>query len=387
MSRQHRKRQHTKRQHSEALHSEALQNPIPSEYHSEHTRGPLASTPDELIANLPGLLGFYPEESFIVQGYYSRADGSACIGPTVRVDLSAELPVGEIASYLHNADCSFHLGFVVSKRATCSLQEDQRRSLRNLGWYHSLRDAVDTNDISLMGCWLVEETRQNARYRLLFGSKILDDECTSSVWRTGEVASVMASPAMRPWSKRNELPSLTRDEAFEYLLGDQQDDRDAERAERTRRLVRDVDRLGSIKDYATGDALVLVNEIAESGLSAVELLAENDIVETVGLWMSRTDIRDQVMEVMVLNPQPAKELLIATVRSFIGLPRINALATLAIVFLELGKTLNASQALTVALHEAPDHRLSQLLFAALSSGAQDEALSAIKRGILDENGR
>ncbi len=74
--------------------------------------------PGELIANIPGLLGFYPEESLVVQGFYAKPDGSVEIGPTVRVDLSAELPCTEIDRYLENAQCSFHVGFVITAEAT-----------------------------------------------------------------------------------------------------------------------------------------------------------------------------------------------------------------------------------------------------------------------------
>lgn len=347
---------------------------------------PHASTPDELIANLPGLLGFYPEESLIVQGYYSRDDGSAYIGPTVRVDLSDELPFAEITRYLDNAECSFHVGFVVTTQLGAGLASDSGYLLEQLPWWHALRHAWLVDEISLMGCWLVEETRQGANYQLLFGSQILDDAGTPEIWRSGQVASVLGSPAMRPWSKRNELPSLTRDEAFAYLLGDKDEQRDEECASRTQRVLRTATQLDSREKSAQEEAAPLLAGIEASGLCAAELLKETDIVEAAGLWMTTTASRDEVMEVMVRHAESAQELLIAVVRSFSGLPRINALAVLAIVFLERDKVLQASQALTVALHEDPDHRMSQLLFAAVSAGAHDSALAAIKRAIRDENG-
>ena len=103
--------------------------------------------------------------------------------------------------------------------------------------------------------------------------------------------------------------------------------------------------------------------------------------------MSRTVLRDEVIGVMLDAPEAAKKLLIAAVRSLSGELRANALATLALVFLELGQVLSASQALTVALHEQPSHNLSQLLFAAVSSGMHYAALDAVKCGLLDENER
>ena len=238
-----------------------------------------------------------------------------------------------------------------------------------------------------MGCWLVDETREGARYRLLFGAEVLHDEITPEAWRTGTVGSVVASPAMHPWSLRNELPSLTRQEAFAYLLGDDSDSDEEQRTARTREIQRLVNRTSRVDTNASSDAAALLNGLGRNDVTTEELLSEGEIIESVGIWMSCTVLRDEVVGAMLDAPEAAKNLLIAAVRSLSGELRANALATLALVFLELGQILSASQALTVALHEQPSHNLSQLLFAAVSSGMHYAALDAVKCGLLDENER
>lgn len=361
------------------------------ENRSSGENGLLAATPDELIANLPGLLGFYPEESFVVQGYYSKPDGSVYIGPTVRVDLSDDFPSGEIARYLANAQCAFHVGFIVSDRAVGNdaVGNDHEYSgwIEKQAWFQAIQQADAAGKVPLMGCWLVDETREGARYRLLFGVEVLYDEITPTIWRTGTVGSVVASPAMHSWSLRNELPSLTRQEAFAYLLGDDTDSDEEQRTARTREIQRRVNRSSSVDANASSDATALLNGLARNDVTTEELLSEEEIIDSVGIWMSRTVLRDEVIGVMLDAPEAAKNLLIAAVRSLSGELRANALATLALVFLELGQVLSASQALTVALHEQPSHNLSQLLFAAVSSGMHYAALDAVKCGLLDENER
>ncbi|MCT1634641.1 DUF4192 domain-containing protein [Corynebacterium pseudodiphtheriticum] len=356
------------------------------ENRSSGENGLLAATPDELIANLPGLLGFYPEESFVVQGYYSKPDGSVYIGPTVRVDLSDDFPSGEIARYLANAQCAFHVGFIVSDRAVGN-DHEYSGWIEKQAWFQAIQQADAAGKVPLMGCWLVDETREGARYRLLFGVEVLYDEITPTIWRTGTVGSVVASPAMHPWSLRNELPSLTRQEAFAYLLGDDTDSDEEQRTARTREIQRRVNRSSSVDANASSDATALLNGLARNDVTTEELLSEEEIIDSVGIWMSRTVLRDEVIGVMLDAPEAAKNLLIAAVRSLSGELRANALATLALVFLELGRVLSASQALTVALHEQPSHNLSQLLFAAVSSGMHYAALDAVKCGLLDENER
>ena len=337
--------------------------------------------PGELIANIPGLLGFYPEESLVVQGFYAKPDGSVEIGPTVRVDLSAELPCTEIDRYLENAQCSFHVGFVITAEATDNPGPEGISGRQHREWYRSLNEAMVADTPALQACWIVDETRQGANYHLLFDGSAEQESTGSGCWQRGKVASVTASPAMRPWRQRNELPSLTRSEAFAYLLGDDPDRSKAERAERTHRVQWIADAPGGVLGYAASDAENLLAGISHNEVTATELQKEEDILEKVGTWMSRTSLRDEVMEPMVSNPLPAQELLIATARSLTGEPRANALAILAVIFLELGKNLNASQALTEALDEDPGHNLSQLLFAAMSARAEDAALAAIKQGI------
>lgn len=337
--------------------------------------------PGELIANIPGLLGFYPEESLVVQGFYSKPDGNAEIGPTVRVDLSAELPCTEIIRYLDNAECSFYLGFIITAEASVDPGPEGISGRQHREWYRSLTESMGADSSALQACWIVDETRQGANYHLLLDSTAEQDSSGSGCWQSGEVASVTAAPAMRPWRQRNELPSLTRREAFAYLLGDDPDRSEAERAERTRRVQWIADAPGGVLGYAASDADDLLAGISYNELTAEDLQKEEDILEKVGTWLSRTSLRDEVLEPMVSNPLPAQELLIATARSLTGKPRANALAILAVVFLELGKNLNASQALTEALDEDPGHNLSQLLFAAISARAEETALAAIKQGI------
>lgn len=294
--------------------------------------------PGELIANIPGLLGFYPEESLVVQGFYSKPDGNAEIGPTVRVDLSAELPCTEIIRYLDNAECSFYLGFIITAEASVDPGPEGISGRQHREWYRSLNEAMCADSSALQACWIVDETRQGANYHLLLDGTAEQDSSGSGCWQSGEVTSVTASPAMRPWKQRNELPSLTRSEAFAYLLGDDPDRSEAERAERTRRVQWIADAPGGVLGYAASDAEDLLAGISRNELTAAELQKEEDILEKVGTWLSRTSLRDEVLEPMVSNPLPAQELLIATARSLTGEPRANALAILAVVFLELGKT-------------------------------------------------
>lgn len=142
----------------------ARNNPRPQGIPEQSSNSPalLDVHPGELIANIPGLLGFYPEESLVVQGFYAKPDGSVEIGPTIRVDLSAELPCTEIVRYLENAECSFHVGFVITAEATVDSGSEGISGRKHREWYRSLNEAMVADSPALQACWIVDETRQGA---------------------------------------------------------------------------------------------------------------------------------------------------------------------------------------------------------------------------------
>ena len=92
--------------------------------HSTHTdRTPPITTPGHLLANIPGLLGFYPTESVVFMAIDTTPRGPA-MGPLARVDIAdAQGAVVDISPLLAEHAREGVFAFLISKRPLTELRE------------------------------------------------------------------------------------------------------------------------------------------------------------------------------------------------------------------------------------------------------------------------
>lgn len=359
--------------------------------------------PSDIIAALPGVLGFYPQESVVVLGIMPDCEGTGGLqlGPVVRVDLTrldafVENLKTDISQYLLGDDVLAYLGVIVSRIPDSELVEETTERLRNL---------EDETGFKIDLCWHVSEVAQGTPYTLLFGPPGITDEdhSLSASLIGGSVSSVISSPSMRPYVEQGILPELDRRDTFEYFEPiDAESVRVAKRIQaQTRRdgfrLLKDLWE-SDAPDRGKSSALLAKEEIEKTidallGLPETCLIGQHDTpsssempepmhnaLEGLAVLLTHALLRDTLIPAIFKHPKRLAGPLLFLARHAEGTVRANALALWAIVAVrcELGSW--AGVALQCALQEMPDHSLSDVLLQLLAIGQYEGLLHAVQEG-------
>lgn len=359
--------------------------------------------PSDIIAALPGVLGFYPQESVVVLGILpdSQDAGGLQLGPVVRVDLArldalVENLKTDTSQYLLGDDVLAYLGIIVSRIPDSDLV---------IGATERLRYLEEETGFKIDLCWHVSEIAQGTPYTLLFGpSEVPDGEYTlSASLISGSVASVISSPSMRPYVEQGILPELDRGDTFEYFepIDTESVHVAKEIQEKTRknglRLLKDLWE-SSIQEQGKSSAQLAKHEIEntiDDLLRSPEscLIGQRDVpppsemsepmrnaLEGLAALLTHALLRDTLIPAILKHPKRVAGPLLFLARHAEGTVRANALALWAIVAVrcELGSW--AGVALQCALQEMPDHSLSDVLLQLLAIGQYEGLLHAVQEG-------
>lgn len=359
--------------------------------------------PSDIIAALPGVLGFYPQESVVVLGILpdSQDAGGLQLGPVVRVDLArldalVENLKTDTSQYLLGDDVLAYLGIIVSRIPDSDLV---------IGATERLRYLEEETGFKIDLCWHVSEIAQGTPYTLLFGpSEVSDGEYTlSASLISGSVASVISSPSMRPYVEQGILPELDRGDTFEYFepIDTESVHVAKEIQEKTRknglRLLKDLWE-SSIQEQGKSSAQLAKHEIEntiDDLLRSPEscLIGQRDVpppsemsepmrnaLEGLAALLTHALLRDTLIPAILKHPKRVAGPLLFLARHAEGTVRANALALWAIVAVrcELGSW--AGVALQCAMQEMPDHSLSDVLLQLLAIGQYEGLLHAVQEG-------
>ncbi|OIR42456.1 hypothetical protein BJP08_03895 [Corynebacterium sp. NML140438] len=359
--------------------------------------------PSDIIAALPGVLGFYPQESVVVLGILpdSQDAGGLQLGPVVRVDLArldalVENLKTDTSQYLLGDDVLAYLGIIVSRIPDSDLV---------IGATERLHYLEEETGFKIDLCWHVSEIAQGTPYTLLFGpSEVPDGEYTlSASLISGSVASVISSPSMRPYVEQGILPELDRGDTFEYFepIDTESVHVAKEIQEKTRknglRLLKDLWE-SSIQEQGKSSAQLAKHEIEntiDDLLRSPEscLIGQRDVpppsemsepmrnaLEGLAALLTHALLRDTLIPAILKHPKRVAGPLLFLARHAEGTVRANALALWAIVAVrcELGSW--AGVALQCALQEMPDHSLSDVLLQLLAIGQYEGLLHAVQEG-------
>lgn len=359
--------------------------------------------PSDIIAALPGVLGFYPQESVVVLGILpdNQDAGGLQLGPVVRVDLArldalVEKLKTDTSQYLLGDDVLAYLGVIVSRIPDSELV---------IGVTERLRYLEEETGFKIDLCWHVSEIAQGTPYTLLFGpAEAADGEYTLSASLIGgSVASVISSPSMRPYVEQGILPELDRGDTFEYFepIDTESVHVAKEIQEKTRknglRLLKDLWESG-IQEHGKSSAQLAKHEIENTiddllRLPESCLIGQRDVpppsemsepmrnaLEGLAALLTHALLRDTLIPAILKHPKRVAGPLLFLARHAEGTVRANALALWAIVAVrcELGSW--AGVALQCALQEMPDHSLSDVLLQLLAIGQYEGLLHAVQEG-------
>lgn len=335
----------------------------------------------DVFASIPGLLGYYPQESTILLALERDADtGAILLGPVLRADLPQTAEAAVFALEHCTADTFGFLGLVVSRIPTSELVAEA---------IDELSAARDLDGLPLLdACWHLSEIATGTPYTMLFGPTPaeLHSAGLPRDWVSGIVPSVMAQPTMGPLLAQGALPELSREHTRAFF------DHDPavaprittrELADVYRRGYRLVDKLDSEpimvkaaverarETLRTASARPLVGE----GAKQAHLPAPREDLEHVAVILSRSPLRDCLFSVVLEAPLPAAAVLATIARSYEGVIRANALSLWAVAAVRMRLSSWACAALACAQEEIEEHSLSAILAQLLMCGEHDTLLA------------
>ena len=332
------------------------------------------STPGDVIALIPGLLGFYPEESLVVMCFnHNPQEGYATTGPVMRmgIDDVSESAFDERFTQLtngYNCVCAV----LVTQRRSC---EVALKALDHL-YVAYMDDKLDV-------IWSVNEVAEGERYMLEYGQQPLHVD--DPRFYEGDVSSIVASPAMAQLAQHGMLPELTREDMVSYF---------AHNPRHTRtyaEIARDAYKLGddALEAWADGTrdparALIaqamLAIETAQPDVlvasevpEALELTSIDELTALIAC-LSTSKLRDGLITVVLANPERASQLLLSITQQFYGVVRANALCLWAMLATQQSLYGLARAAIDEAEATVPGHRLTKLVQRCVHHGMHAELL-------------
>ena len=339
--------------------------------------------PGQLIANLPGSLGFYPHDSVILVGVHqeSESNGSVEMGAIARMDVSDfHMHIDEAFDMLWSTS-SFVVAFIVSHRERMYVD-----------WIaQQLSEFGAADNAGILACWSLEEVLVGEPFTRHFGPEHECADC-SALWGDGRVLPIMSTASMRPWLATGRLPEPSREDLltpFSAGHGPLELADAARWAEVATHSANEVVRAATAGRHsaAAEDALVVAPEdflqdvrrlLAElkSGDSSVE---EPETLATAAMWLSHTMLRDIVLN-NVVSHECAVPLLTAVAQTFDGTIRSNALCLLAARHAKEGFPMLAGPLLELAAEEDPEHSLTSLMLRLHRAGMMTQLTDNLHRG-------
>jgi hypothetical protein len=311
--------------------------------------------PGALIAALPAVLGFVPENSLVL---VSLGDGE--LGSVLRVDLSGGLVdrIGHLAEVAAAAEPEAAIAVIVdADGAHCPRCNEEYRHLCSV-----LTEALSQHDIDLWAAHVADRVALGGRWHCV-------DGCGSGGAVEDPSASPLAAAAVldgrRLYPRRADLQAVVavddraRSAELAVAVTQQAAKREvAHRADPAGCSRRDVENAMAAAARVAGGQSLSDAELAELGCA-----------------LSDVQVRDTLYALAVGENAGEAESLWAVLARTLPLPwRVEALVLLAFSAYARGDGPLAGVSLDAALRCAPDHRMAGMLDTALQSGLRPEQI-------------
>ncbi|QIV79507.1 DUF4192 domain-containing protein [Mycolicibacterium frederiksbergense] len=300
------------------------------------------TAPNSLIAAIPFVLGFRPENSMLVVTVADKV-----LGAVMRVDLDGDTAeyTGRLAIAAASQGADEAVVVVVDAHG-----ED--RSHTEL--IDTFTDALTIRGVRLLGAFVVDEITAGGRWHCPDGcgaGGALDDPATSVL------AAAAVLDGRRVYANRREMQSLVT--------------RDSRRSEAVR--------AASSPASAPGDPRAAVDYVMDAARCLAEGQAPGDdrLACVAGALLDK-EVRDMLLAFALTSDSGAAETFWAMLARSLPAPsRVEALTLLAAYTYIRGDGVMAGIALTAALEEDAAHVLASMLDTALESGMQPDKIKAL----------
>ncbi len=309
--------------------------------------------PGALIAALPAVLGFVPENSLVLVSL-----GGGELGSVMRVDLSEKLVdrLGHLVEVAAAAEPEAAIAVIVDEEgAHCPRCNEEYRHLCAV-----LTEALSQHDIELWAAHVVDRVARGGRWHCVDGcgsGGVVDDPSASPL------AAAAVLDGRRLYPRRADLQAViaVEDPARSAELADA-----VRRQAATREVAHRADPAGcSRRDVESAMA-------AASRVAGGQSLSDTELAE-LGCALSDVQVRDTLYALAVGENAGEAESLWALLARTLPQPwRVEALVLLAFSAYARGDGPLAGVSLEAALRCQPDHRMAGMLDTALQSGLRPE---------------
>ncbi len=309
--------------------------------------------PGALIAALPAVLGFVPENSLVL---VSLDDGE--LGSVMRVDLSEKLAerIGHLAEVAGAARPEAAIAVIVSADgAQCPCCNEEYRQL-----CAALSEALSQHDIELWAAHVVDRVARGGHWHCVDGcgsSGLIDDPSASPL------AAAAVLEGRRLYPRRADLQAVIA----------------VDDAARTAGLMDGVKRQALRRGAAhRADPTRCTRDDVETALAAASRVASSqplsdDELATLGCALTDAEVRDILYALAVGENAGEVESLWALLARTLPEPwRVEALVLLAFSAYARGDGPLAGVSLEAALRCSPDHRMAGMLDIALQTGLRPD---------------
>jgi hypothetical protein len=311
--------------------------------------------PGALIAALPAVLGFVPENSLVLVSLDSGE-----LGSVMRMDLGDQLVdrIGHLVEVAAAAEPNAAIAVVVdADGAQCSVCDEEYRELCEM-----LREALSEHDIELLAAHVVD--------RVAFGGRW---HCADGCGASGDVDDPSASPmavaavldGRRLYPRRADLQAVV-------AVDDLADTAGLSAAIKQQAVAREAAHRADPAGCCRRDlqsAMAAAARVANG-----QSLPDAELAE-LGCALSDAQVRDTLYALAVGEDAGAAESLWAVLARTLPQPwRVEALVLLAFSAYARGDGPLAGVSLEAALRCEPDHRMAGMLDTALQSGLRPERI-------------
>ena len=336
--------------------------------HQANTPTPSASitSPGQLLANIPGLLGFYPQESvvFVTLEKATKERPATHCGPVIRIDLEELHALSDIADIISTANIDYVIVFIVSEK--CETEPEYFQQIKDL-----FLSAMQMKLLPIRWIWHTSAIFTGNSFRLVQEGASDHDDATPALWLNGTISSIATASTTQEMMTRGELPELSRQDCLDYFSGTT--------SSSTKELYEQAAVLLSETD-ALAKRLAEITTICRKieAMKVMDSTAQQQ--QHIAVALCRTCLRDLLLPVLCAYPEAGKHLSLMVARSYLGVIRNNALCAYAMCELASTNSARTFHALIASHQDNPDHRLTSLLLTGYQAGVGKDILTAIQHG-------
>ncbi|MCQ9351539.1 DUF4192 domain-containing protein [Corynebacterium sp. 153RC1] len=364
--------------------------------------------PADLIANVPGILGYYPKESLVLVTvethprptpqpdphpdpelqHQPEHPGSAAdavdavdavgpqrclgtsLGPVLRLGFDQRNNIDEVLEFIQSLSHPKVVAFLITEHnhVAMSILVEQ------------LHDAHEAGQIDAIACYHVPELLTGQPMHLLFSH-----DAPHRSWRTPKVGNIASAPATKRLLQGGELPALNREEAWRYftqsnpfLTESDEDDLDAAIHTLSSQLI---NARGIPRSVVRRHLDILEQYCEQVKHQSIEQLQQHsEVLIAFGSMCANVKLRDALCVLIPDHAVALKNIMVALASSVGGEVKTNALALCALSSLAQGATAYTNMALQAAFEQDPRHYLCNLIHQGYRFGVIAELLNAMSEG-------